>query len=91
MAMISEQQLCENIDEIMHEVENGATYDISVLGRVVARITPSTPDGPQEVVDPVIIRRIGSMSPAASAAWKKDIDAVAGDDLDNDPWAGREQ
>lgn len=88
MTVISEQQLCENIDDVMREVEDGKTFEVSVSGRIVAKIVPAAPDGPQEVVDPVVIRRIGSMSPAASAAWKKDIAAATEEDGDDERTEG---
>ena len=87
VTVISQRQLRSDSSKVLREVENGATYDISVSGRVVARIVPARPRGPQRWVSPSVAREIAPMSAADSAAWRKDIDEAFGDQMDDDPWA----
>ena len=87
MTVISQRQLRNDSGKVLREVENGATYDISVSGRVVARIVPAKPLGPQRVVPAAVARAMGSMSPADAASWLRDIDEAFDDQMDDDPWA----
>ncbi len=87
MTVISQRQLRNDSGKVLREVENGASYDISVSGRVVARIVPARPRGPQRWVSPAVAREITPMAARDAAAWSKDIDEAFNDQMDDDPWA----
>ena len=85
MSRISQRELRNESGRVLREVEAGQTYEVTVSGRVVARLSPAS-DSRRRFVDPVALREIARLTPVDAASWNADIDSAFDDEMDDDPW-----
>ena len=76
-------ELRQDASRIVRDVEDGRSVDVTVNGRVAARLVPP---GRSPFSDPAVLDRVFAVTPAPTAAsWAADIDTLDRDVAD--PWS----
>ena len=94
MRTISQRELRNDSGAIIRGLEAGEEFQLTVAGRVVGVLRLDRPaPGPRRFVDgDELVRAFDgvALTPEQRRAWLGDIDdAAGGDQMDDDPWAGR--
>lgn len=86
METISQRELRNDSGRVLREVEAGRSFEVTVAGRVVARLTPASAPR-RRFVDAATLRAIAAETPVDTESWKADLESAFDDEMDDDPWA----
>ncbi|WP_344751313.1 type II toxin-antitoxin system prevent-host-death family antitoxin [Gryllotalpicola koreensis] len=88
MASVGIRELRQNASEVVRRVEDGEEIDVTVNGRLAARLVPARPRAqrvqPLSAVE--FLKKLAEI-PADTTGWAEEIYASRDDDPLFDPWA----